>query len=514
MSILPSYCKVEDGGIQVDVARALFDLPKACLKCGRYIEGRCAGAERTGISECRRGYDVYCDAEHGITYFGFKIVKGVYNRRDGLRDVYLCATYDSFVRLISCAERIRRFDAFIRDAGVYSEEFDKAVDVISRCIPKVEKGRPALLGRDEFRQIDDALLTLQRLKKKVVGRVDKLELARLFPVPNEGAAVKSAFMLDDRCLRCADRPCVSLSKNVVDTRVRICPKGCMYRKIATVLFVGLSYVKDSSEMRRLRRKGNRRALFEINRFARELPDIIRRIERSTAIRRFAHDQGQYLAGLRNVFPARIPDSGPLSIKLVEAKALVAFVDALKFMKYNFLHQQRRANCGFVCFSLYKMIDKYRLCFSDRRTLIDFDDETKRSFYERVRIREGFEVVVLNVLSNAVKYLPADDAHRKVVVTLGRNNAGAMMKIVSLGPPVANDELKKLGVSQGVRGAKAIEYGIDGEGLGLYAVRRYVIANGLTIRFNSSGLPYNVGNRTYRNFCVELEIPNKKLVRDN
>lgn len=494
----------------MDLSRALFDLPKTCMKCGRYAEGRCVAVEKSGISECRRGYAVFCDVEHGSTYFGLKIVSGTYNRRDSLRDAYLCIARDSLIRLIACAERLKRFDAFMKEAGAYSESFDKAIDTIAKNIPS-RCDSSVRLDRDAFRRIDNALQALQDLKRVVVGRVDKLELGRLFSVSGHPATVKSAFDIDDRCARCTNRMCVSLSKNVIDTQVRFCPKGCMYCKIDTILFSGFTYVKDASEMRRLRKAGNRRPAFEIARFIREIPDVMRRIDRATAIRRFVHDQGQYLAGLRNVFPARIPDSGPLLIKDTEVKALIAFVDALKFMKYNFLHQQKRSRRGIVCFSLYKMIDKYRLCFSDRRTLIDFDEKTKNSFYEQVKLNEGFEVVVLNLLSNAVKYLPADDAHRRVLVSLVKCKSGAVMKVASLGPPVKKEELKKLGVHPGVRGAMAVEYGIEGEGLGLYAVRRYVLANGLGIMFASSGLPYNVGTRTYRNFCITLEFPQKKLI---
>ena len=455
---------------------------------------------------------MYSDVEHGTTYFGFKIVSSVYNRRDGVRDAYLCATRDAIVRIIASVERIKRFDAFLREAGDYSNAFDNAIRVISQSIPNIHQGRFAQLGRDAFRRIDNAMLELQQLKKTVVGRVDKLELGRLFSVSNESESFKSVFEVDDRCMRCADRSCTSLAKNVVDSQIRYCPKGCMYCKISNVLFSGFTFVKDSAEMRRLRGEGNRRPFFKIEHFVRELPEIMRKIERAAVIRRFVHDEGQYLAGLRNVFPARIPDSGPLQISQADVMALGAFVDALKFMKYNLLHQRKNAKRSKVCFSLYKMIDKYRLCFSDRRTSIDFDSETKRLFYEQVILNEGFEVVVLNLLSNAVKYLPADDAHRHVGVSLVKFKRGVLMKVNSLGPPVEKDELKKLGVHQGVRGAKAIEYGIEGEGLGLYAVRRYILANGLTIKFASSGLPYNVGSRTYRNFCVVVEFPSVKLSR--
>lgn len=427
-------------------------------------------------------------------------------------DALMCIGEDEFLRLMASEGRIRRIDDVMGDSLKFARRYEMAIKTISENIPaEVPKNR-LTITRESFRQVDDAIQDLLSLKHEYVGRMGNLDLGRLFLMGCFQRSQRAIFNPDPRCMRCVHRQCQELARNIVKPTVRRCITGCDFCKIGADLFPGLSFCESNQDVKRLRRDGVRRSIFEWGRFRDAIVLLQEMNENVISTRRFIHDQGQYLAGLRNVFPARVPDSGPVVLSENEARALIAFAAALKFLKKRFFLRRNRGRRTKrkVRFSLYKMIDKYRWCFRDRRTKIDFDEQTQKNFYENVELSEGFELVVLNVLSNAVKYLPAPEQKREVTISLSNVSAGAVMRVVSLGPPVTAKELKTLGVNMGNRGKTAEEYGIEGEGLGLYAARQYILGEGMTISFDSSGLPYHVGNRTYRNFVVEIRIPNCKL----
>lgn len=83
-----------------------------------------------------------------------------------------------------------------------------------------------------------------------------------------------------------------------------------------------------------------------------------------------------------------------------------------------------------------------------------------------------ERVVVNLVSNAVKYSPA---HTRVLVRIERQRPFAVLSVVDEGPGIPQDDLKVLFQPFG-RG-RSTPVSVEGTGLGLYVVKQIVLAHG-------------------------------------
>ena len=94
--------------------------------------------------------------------------------------------------------------------------------------------------------------------------------------------------------------------------------------------------------------------------------------------------------------------------------------------------------------------------------------------------------------------------KKIDITFKHTKKGALISVSSLGVVVDDDDLPKLG-TRWFRGRRARASGVQGEGLGLYAIKEYMKQSGLGIKFKSRGKVVEYQGIEYRDFIVEIII---------
>ena len=226
--------------------------------------------------------------------------------------------------------------------------------------------------------------------------------------------------------------------------------------------------------------------------------------------KFLHDLGQYTPGLRNQLPFNIRDFNIISAR--DKKSILAFCDALECMHYNL--KNKLNGCFFsnkVTFSPFQLFDKYRICFESNAFNINLGSSTHNKFYFKICCLKGFDIVVLNLLANACKYLPDDDIYNNINIDLQRQSSLGMQIIIeSYGYSLSSLELKRLGI-KGYRGDLALKSGKNGSGIGLNQVVEYIERAGLDIEFESDLSKEKVINsELYSPFIIKISIPEEMV----
>ena len=161
------------------------------------------------------------------------------------------------------------------------------------------------------------------------------------------------------------------------------------------------------------------------------------------------------------------------------------------------------------FEPFPLFYKYRLCFECRDVKIEVEDlnqDPGTHEHERIEGPVGFEFVVLNLISNAVKYLPqTDPRYRKIRIVLKKDSVGLSIEVSSWGPKVDEFEISFLG-ERGFCAKDAQRADSSGQGLGLSRIVGYVKRAGFQIRFNSDENTIICGRIPYSQFKVSILIP--------
>ena len=244
-------------------------------------------------------------------------------------------------------------------------------------------------------------------------------------------------------------------------------------------------------------------------FLSTLAEIEKLNREKVLFKRFLHDLGQYTGGLVNLLPSRRDlESGRDHITNKELKSIVAFANAIVFFrKFNSNSLLKGESFGekYIVFSPFQLFDKFRLCFHTDDININLSSKGKSRSEYKVECLEGFELIVLNLISNAVKYLPKKRC-RDINITFDKTDKEINIKISSYGPPVMEEEVPKLGKLH-FRSTSANSYGISGDGIGLNMITEYTEKAGLTVNYSSnSKQTISDGKHEYWLFQSLISIP--------
>lgn len=154
--------------------------------------------------------------------------------------------------------------------------------------------------------------------------------------------------------------------------------------------------------------------------------------------------------------------------------------------------------------IYKMFDKIRKCYREDEDRFAWN--VCGSCYKRVYCAKGFEVVPLNLYSNALKYLPdgynkADE--RNITVAFSDEDDNLIVRVASIGPFVPPNEIDSLW-DIGVRASTADLASTEGTGRGLPTVKGLCNQSGFSAEISSVHRPED--ETGWGLFTVSIKIP--------
>ena len=227
----------------------------------------------------------------------------------------------------------------------------------------------------------------------------------------------------------------------------------------------------------------------------------------SSISKWLHDESQYRMGLTTLLNAF--GKAQTIIFVDDIHTIDAFCYAMQMLRRSsFANDDEIYEIG-----IHRLFQRYRYCFSTSDVRWQFIRENNREFLERIRVKRGFESVPLNILDNAVKYLPVDSAYRIIQIAFSTGKEAIVITVSSYGPLRTEEEMSHIWES-GNRGDanKVKAYQVPGEGLGLYKVKKVVDEHGFKIDACSKGKIIISGGLEYREFMVRLEIPSKCVMQ--
>ena len=510
---LTSYSIVRDG-IQLSVGK-LYGILSICKKCKKYECGKC-GCGYDGVMICKRGCAVY--ERQGVVYFGLHL-KDSYRPSRALRfDAPCVLKYQQFQMLQDYDQQLNSFESAQKQALVFSSDFDKYIENIEAALPdprsegwaKDIKGKT--IGRTNVVQAIKALTSLIDKRRRFSELFSKPGFQNILPYFSMNIANDSLISPDARCLRCRNHECNFGNNGCgLDGEFLRCSKGVFFIRGHGRTYYGLRVIENGTNMRRIRKDKNKNCMMFSKSRLYDLLDFVSTCEYEICIaKRFLHDAGQFLSAIQNLLP--YTDANRNRNAFFKASSLIsinAMTMALKCLKRQLFGSVRRKGRRHQ-FSPYQLFDKYRYCFNESAGRVKLIKVDGRDFYELVTACEGFEFAVLNLLSNAIKYLPPDERFNTIDIKFNHVKKGIEIDVESMGVNVNESDLSKLG-TRWFRGRNALESGVKGEGLGLYAVVSCMEQSGFSIKFSSSGAVVHINDIDYRRFSARIRIPSCYIV---
>lgn len=482
----------------------------ACKMCNKFKNKQLCSTQKDKIIVCSKGLCIYWDSKCSKQYFSLR-VKGIYNaKKIHCKDESLKIS-KKFLELYLQYVRQESQLIFYDVARTFFKNIDKIFYSLDKDIKReLANSNSALccFSHNQIESFNSEMDNFAEMRQDAMQLMEDIQktILTLFPAKNmETKGIKSCiedFRICVRCVHFNTSECYSISYDTLSG----CPTGGFRYCTKNICFYGSLRSRDCFFI----------TFVKQNKCKEELLKNILRNEASflnifVSFQRFLHDVAQYFVGLRNIIPES-DDSYPKNHVLDKNDIYTASVlcDAINALKnYCFETIFGKLKIIEIEYEPYKLFDKYAICFTNQyRKIILKRTPNTPPVNVIVRGEQGFEVVVLNLLLNAIKYLPSSTtSHRDILVAFSLND-DLEITIDSYGPPVHEDELINLG-KIGFRGRQAIAYKIPGEGLGLNLMKEICTRNGYLLSFNSDlKNKITVENKEYALFTAKLIIPRR------
>ena len=217
-----------------------------------------------------------------------------------------------------------------------------------------------------------------------------------------------------------------------------------------------------------------------------------------------HDSRHYMDRLRSL--VKSTQSGKVIVRTMHS--IDALQCALYVLKRDYCYGEEPPSCTVhQPYEPYKLFHKFQYCFSEEFDSIDW---RRSGDAERVRLRwaSGMETLVLNLYSNASKYIPKDGCSHDVTTSFVRRQQGLLVTVKSVGPYVPSTELEDI-FKNGYRASTADIGSTSGSGRGLGRVKAVCDKAGYVVWANSER---RAGLRPeWADFSVNIMIPENQIV---
>lgn len=514
--LLTSYL-LDNNEIHLTIGK-VYGLLHVCNKCGKYKIGKCGKGE-DGISVCRHGCAIY--EEDNVVYFGLHI-REYYKSNKALRsDFPIVVTFQRFLLIKEYDKQLDEFATIRQKALQFSLEYDGCVTRIKEALPD-PKGegwgkdrRATTIDGITIQKVLTALNSLKGARQNFQALFSQPKFKDLLPFISNQNRNESLIPPDSRCIRCRNYECNRGNyEDGIERCFNRCSKGVAYINGFARTYCGVCVIElERKKAKALKKENKNGVLFSEQRLIDLICFINSRESEINTARRFLHDAGQFLAAIQNLLP--YTDSNRCQNAVVTVSSLIsihAMIMALQCLKRQLFESVRKSRRRHE-FSPYQLFDKYRYCFGESYGRIRLTKADGCDFYELISSYEGFEFAVLNLLGNAIKYLPSDERYNAVDVIFKHYKLGIEITVESMGIKVDDSDLKRLGM-RWFRGRNAVESNVQGEGLGLHAVVSCMRQSGFSIKFFSLGKTYRLNDFDYRKFVVRIRIPRQYVISDN
>ena len=180
-----------------------------------------------------------------------------------------------------------------------------------------------------------------------------------------------------------------------------------------------------------------------------------------------HDSGHYLDRMRAL--SRMPWSNYMLVSdIISIDALQSALFACKRDAFMEDEPSIYINAGSP-YEPYKLFHKFQHCFSGEFDRIKWE-KIQTSFTGKLVAAPRMDSVVLNIYSNAAKYIPKDGQEHSVRTSIENKNDGVYISVCSVGPYVPEEEIEKI-FDFGYRATTADIGSMSGNGVGLANVKR-------------------------------------------
>ena len=217
-----------------------------------------------------------------------------------------------------------------------------------------------------------------------------------------------------------------------------------------------------------------------------------------------HDSRHYIDRLRSIVKSTM--RGPVVVRTIHS--IDALQCALYVLKRDFYYgQELPSSAVHQPYEPYKLFHKFQYCFSEEFDSIDW---RRSGDAEGARLRwvSGMETLVLNLYSNAAKYIPKDGHSHDVTTSFIRQQQGLLITVKSVGPYVPSAELEDI-FKIGYRASTADIGSTSGSGRGLGRVKAVCDNAGYVVWANSER---RAGLRPeWADFSVNIMIPENQIV---
>lgn len=486
----------------------LCPIPAKCRNCQLYLNASCA--KDAGFSQCKYGYSVFKDQPQDCLFFGMRVI-GLYDKKRVTRQkIQVCLTQQQVLELASY-DLIKARGVNINDLiEAFSESYDACVSQLKDELPRWNDEQSlVMVSSDQINLVRQLVERLGELRSETEKLLNAHVPFVLFP--SIGSSCASVFLPEQICAVCKDHECEKMDTSQ-ELRFTTCRHGCSLCSYQHNMFYGIRV--DGHYVKHLCRSSE--SVKKIPTFSEPLVKelVVLTVSQNDwifTVGKFLHDIGQYVFGIANLLPVVRSGTSVMTFATADLKSIKAFVSALKSLKRAFFSEIRgEAYRERRIFEPFPLIYKYRLCFQCGDvdiSVIDNDKESRLGRHEMVEGPAGFEFIVLNIFSNAVKYLPLSPENRKIKVLLEKNDRGLQILVSSLGLHLGREEMRHLG-ERGFRGFLARKNNKRGKGLGLSSIVAYIKAAGYEISFDSGDEVQNIGGGEYSMFSVCIKIPHQ------
>ncbi len=218
-----------------------------------------------------------------------------------------------------------------------------------------------------------------------------------------------------------------------------------------------------------------------------------------------HDTRHYLDRIRAI----LKPNNEFTISVESIRSLDALESALYAVRRDSLvdgtvvvDEARRKSL----YEPYKVFHKFQHCFSEEFDRIEWRIKSC-AIPVRLKWVPSMDSLVLNIYTNAVKYIPKDGKVHRVETKFEIVNRDLAITISSLGPFVPSDEIERI-FEDGFRGRNADVASTSGHGKGLAAVKRICMVAGYSVHATSVMVDGCDGN--WGVFSIHIYVPNEYM----